>query len=203
MPDYQKGKIYKIYSLSNPLLLYVGSTTQPLCERLAGHKTNYKQYLQKKRNYTTSYKIFEECDDYRIELIENYPCDTCEQLNAREGFWIKELDCLNKVIVGRTPMEYYEDNKEKIKEYKKAYDKINYEKNKEKIKEKVKNYKENNIEKIKDICKKRYENNKEKIKERVKEWGSQEWICEKCNLTIKLKSKSSHLRSKNHLEKDL
>ena len=58
--------------------------------------------------------------------------------------------------------EYYENNKEEIKEYKKEY----YENNKEEIKDKCKEYRENNKEKLKEY----YENNKEEIKEYKKEY---------------------------------
>jgi hypothetical protein len=40
-------------------------------------------------------------------------------LNAREGHYIKNIMCVNKNIAGRTQKEYRDDNKEKLKEYKK------------------------------------------------------------------------------------
>ncbi len=43
MPDYQKGKIYKLYSVSNEELVYYGSTIQPLNVRLSRHIREYNK----------------------------------------------------------------------------------------------------------------------------------------------------------------
>ena len=64
MPDYQKGKIYKIVC-NETGLVYIGSTTQALSQRLQGHKKNYKSYLSDKNNYIHSFKVLEN-DDYNI-----------------------------------------------------------------------------------------------------------------------------------------
>jgi hypothetical protein len=53
--------------------------------------------------------------------MKNFPCENKEQLNKREGEIIREIGTLNKKIAGRTQKEYIEDNKDKIKEYKKEY----------------------------------------------------------------------------------
>ena len=39
MPDYQKGKIYAIKSYQTEMM-YIGSTTQTLSQRIAKHKEN-------------------------------------------------------------------------------------------------------------------------------------------------------------------
>jgi hypothetical protein len=62
--------------------------------------------------------LFEKYDDVRIELIECFPCDNKEQLNKKEGEYIRKLDCVNRNIAGRTYRKNREDNKEKIKERK-------------------------------------------------------------------------------------
>jgi ribosomal protein S27AE len=49
-------------------------------------------------------------------------------LTKKERYYIDSIDCINKIIPGRTDKEYYSDNKEKIKQY--------YSDNKEKIREK-------------------------------------------------------------------
>jgi hypothetical protein len=38
------------------------------------------------------------------------------ELDKREGEHIRNNNCINKYIAGRTMKEYYEDNKEKIKQ---------------------------------------------------------------------------------------
>ncbi len=70
-------------------------------------------------------------DLFYIELLEDFPCESIEQLCKREGLCIKQIGTLNLKISGRTKNEYNEDNKDKIKEQKKEY----YELNKDKFKE--------------------------------------------------------------------
>ena len=157
--DYQKSKVYKIVSNSTDLV-YVGSTTQPLYNRIAGHRRQYKKYQNGADNYVTSYEMLK-YGDCEIVLLEDCPCDRKEQLYARERYFIETLACVNKVIPGRKQAEYREANKEKIIERGKQY----YEVNKEKIIERGKQYYEVNKEKIIERGKQYREANKEKYTE--------------------------------------
>jgi len=121
MPDYQKGKIYKLWSPQGNEI-YIGSTINPLAKRLGQHKL--------KRSCNSKY-LFENYDDVKIELIEEFPCNSKMELNRREGEHIRNNECLNKRIAGRSHEEWCEDNKEHLKEYNKEY----RENNKERIKE--------------------------------------------------------------------
>jgi len=95
MIDYQQGKIYKI-ECNVTGKVYIGSTCEPiLARRLAGHITSYKRYLNGTSNYVSSFKIFEN-GDYCIILLEKYPCDTKDELLARERHWCNELECVNQ-----------------------------------------------------------------------------------------------------------
>jgi hypothetical protein len=87
MPNYQNGKIYSIRSRSNLDLVYVGSTTQPLSKRFGGHK--------RQSNKTSSKHIINLGDGY-IELIENFSCNSKEELLKREGEIMRSMDCVNK-----------------------------------------------------------------------------------------------------------
>jgi len=162
MPDYQKGKIYKIWSPSKNLVYY-GSTTQTLAQRLAKHIGNYKYYTKDntKTSYMTSFLILE-CEDYKIELIEECPCNNKEQLHKKEGEYIKNNECVNMVVAGRGKKERaiidYQKNKEKYieratkryeenKEAKKEYDKS------EARQEYRKKYRNANADKIKEYQK--------------------------------------------------
>ena len=124
--DYQKSKVYKIVSNSTDLV-YVGSTTQPLYNRIAGHRRQYKKYQNGADNYVTSYEMLK-YGDCEIVLLEDCPCDRKEQLYARERYFIETLACVNKVIPGRKQAEYREANKEKIIERGKQYREANKEK---------------------------------------------------------------------------
>jgi hypothetical protein len=150
MPDYQKGKIYKLYSPSKNLVYY-GSTCETLPQRLAKHKYANKVYNEgNTQHYCSSYLIFE-CEDYKMELVEEYPSNNKQQLLKKEAEYIKANQCVNPQIPGRTKQEWEQDNKERLAI-------------------KSKEYTKNNPEVNKQAAKKYYENNKEKINERRREY---------------------------------
>ena len=123
MNKFENGKIYKIVdNLSD--MVYVGSTYKTLQQRLKAHEINFKAYKAGKQKFITSYKILKNAD-YKIELIENYPCNTKQELNLREGCIIKhfrnnKLNIVNICIAGQTQKEsiaqHYQKNKEIISE---------------------------------------------------------------------------------------
>ena len=134
---YEHSKIYKIVSLSNPDLVYYGSTIQSLSMRMASHRADMK-----KEKCICKSSIVIEKGDAVIMLVENFPCKSKEELLKKEGEYILNNNCVNKTVSGRTPKEYYEANKDKIKEY--------YQANKEKIKQQSKEYYRSNKEKHKE-----------------------------------------------------
>lgn len=147
MPDYQKGKIYKI--VSNTVDgIYYGSTADTLWSRFGGHKNDYNQWKKGKHGYCTSFKLIE-AGDAEIILVEKYPCNDKIELKARERWYIENNDCLNKNVPNRTLKEYYQDNREKIKEQMKEY----YKENKEKVLKRQNEYNQDNKEKIKEYRK--------------------------------------------------
>jgi hypothetical protein len=148
MPDYSKGKIYSIRS-PNTEEIYIGSTVQPLTMRFHGHLGHYKMYLDKRNNFTSSFKILEKGDAY-IELIENFPCNSKEELNKREGEVQREYkNRVNKNIAGRTTKEFY---KEYYQKNKPIYTNL-YRKNIPKIRL----FYKNNRERLLQRCKERYD----------------------------------------------
>jgi len=127
MVNYQNGKIYRI---DGGGLTYIGSTTNNyLSTRLAGHKCDYNRFLDGKKNYYTSFEILK-TDNYRIELLEKFPCDSKDELTAREGYYIRQMVCVNKHIAGRTKKEWHQDNKNELNQKYKQY----YQDNKEQLK---------------------------------------------------------------------
>tara|TARA_R110000787_G_scaffold258125_1_gene363307 strand:+ start:69 stop:620 length:552 start_codon:yes stop_codon:yes gene_type:complete len=180
MPDYQKGKIYKLWSPQGTNEeVYYGST----CDELRFRKNGHKQ----KSNYCSSKILFEKYDDVRIELVEDYPCNNKQELNKKEGEYIRENKCLNKYISGRTLKEYRQDNKEKIQEYHKN--------NKEKIQEYHKIWRENNTEVKKDYNKEYYENNKECLLNKYKK----KVTCE-CGFILNKNNIKRHQKSSKHIK---
>jgi len=181
MNKYQNGKIYKLVNTEGTLT-YIGSTTQVLAKRKANHHSNYKNWKNGKYHFVSSYKIFDDDEDgCQIVLLEAFPCETKEELEKRERYFIENNECVNKVRPTRTKKEYYEDNKEKFSEIMKKYrdenkDKLSlskkqyYENNKEKVQEIQKQYREKNTDKIRKYRKEYASDNKEKIREHHKEY---------------------------------
>jgi len=203
MIDYSKGKIYTIRSHQTDDI-YIGSTTQSLKERLRGHKKVYNSWKNGRgSNYVSSYDILK-YDDVYIELLEDCSCERKEQLHKREGELIREMDCVNKVVAGRSKKEYYQENKERIAIRDKKY----HQDNRDTILEKHKVYYQINKDKIIDDNKKYREKNKEKIaerkrlyrekhKERIKEHKGKKYNCE-CGGKYTHDHKAGHLRTKKH-----
>jgi len=171
MSNYENAKIYKLYSLSEPSLVYYGSTTNSLSKRMTQHKHSFNENRK-----ITSKLIFKNNDEV-IELVEEFPCNSKTELRIREGYYIQNNICVNIRQAGRTSKEYYIDNKEKLKDYyennkdkKKENQKLYREKNNEIIKERKKQYQNDNKEKIKGYGKKYREENNQIIRERKKQY---------------------------------
>ena len=183
MPNYQNGKIYKIESYIGNCIYY-GSTTQQLSYRMSGHRRVYKN-----GKGITSSKVLQ-YPDAKIYLVELYPCNSKIELHMREGYYIKNNDCVNKYIAGRTIKEWRNDNKEKIKKNKSQY----YEDNKDIITKHNKQYRDDNKDKILKHNKQYYIKNKEKIKIQ----SSKQCICI-CGSIHRLVDKSRHMKTKKHI----
>ncbi len=147
MPDYQNGKIYTLRSYTDTNLIYVGSTTKKLCDRKSNHKSNSvrcpENYLYKTVTNNGGWNA------WYIELVENYSCNSKEELEKREGEVMREIGNLNsKIPRGLRQKEnpLYKDEYQKVineypeeinnkKEEKQQYDTKYREFNKDKIKE--------------------------------------------------------------------
>ena len=127
MPDYSKGKIYTIRCKNDPSLIYVGSTIQSLAKRLGEHRRHSRQERCKIKypNHQLYTKI-EDWNDWYIELYENCPCNSKEELCKREGEIIREIGTLNRCVAGRSNKEsqkiWRENNKEERLNYSRMYE---------------------------------------------------------------------------------
>ena len=166
MVNYRNGKIYKIVcNITDEC--YIGSTCEPtLAMRMSKHVGDFKMWKAGKKNRISSFDIIER-GNYNIYLIESFPCNSKDELRAREGTTIRQYksnyECTNKNIAGRTSKEYEIDRRETKKEYREI--------NKERIHAQGKIYRENNKDKIKEKGKKYHEANKDKIKEKNKKYN--------------------------------
>ena len=116
MVNYLESKIYKIVGNG---LTYYGSTCEPtLAKRLTKHRGNFKCYNIGTYRYVTSFKIIE-TGNYDIILIENFPCNSRDELHARERHYIENNECVNKNIPGRSIKEYKDNHRDKLRECRK------------------------------------------------------------------------------------
>ena len=230
---YENGKIYKVVD-NGYNLCYYGSTVQPLSKRFSTHKKDYVRYRDgRKERPLTICKIFDEygVDNCKIELVELFPCNSKEELHKREGEHIRNNDCVNKFIPGRSQEEYRkchkaeaaartrkyrskltDEQKEAIRLKEKEY----RETHKEEIREKTRNYRENNKDKVIASRRERYANMTDEQKnhrnEYAKEWrknhkeevnarSREKVACDVCGSCYSRGDMTRHERSKKHQEK--
>ena len=147
--------------------IFYSSTTQPIFKRLSQFK---KDNLKK----NTSYKwLFDKygIDNIKIVLIKSFSCNNKEELQAEEAKFIRENECINKMInlnkqkTKEDKQEIKEEDKQEIKEIKEE-DKQEIKEIKEEDKQEIKE--EDNKEKTardkkRDTYKEYYTKNKENI----------------------------------------
>lgn len=189
MVNYNNGKIYKIVS-DNTDKIYIGSTTKKyLSHRLKDHKYRYIKYENriKEYHYISSFEIIK-FNDARIVLIELYPCNSKDELRAREEYYrqmYKDV-CVNKFSAHgqseeskKKQKEYHQTNR--YKELMKSY------RSTEKYKQRVKKYYET----------KKYQEYKEQKKEYNKEYCKITTMC-CCGSEIRKTNFAKHKKSLKH-----
>ena len=99
--DYANSKIYCLRNSINDEI-YVGSTTQRLSKRLSYHKKAAPKGTSRVYQEMASVGV----QNFYIELLENYPCNSKDELHKREGEYIRQMATLNKNIAGRNKEEF-------------------------------------------------------------------------------------------------
>jgi hypothetical protein len=221
---YLNGKIYKLIDNTNGNI-YIGSTCNSLKKRLKIHLNHYYEYKKKdgKCLTTVAYHIIKN-NDYKMELLENFPCKTKQELLNKEREYIENNKCINinkpittyqeKLDYGK---EYRDKNRDKLLEQKKEY----WIKNRDKLVEKKKEYWIKNKDKLAEKSKKKYEDNKQDIlkkckeyrdknrdkllekkkiyseanKDKIKERRSEKIQCDNCSSTICIGDLAKHKRT--------
>jgi hypothetical protein len=233
LANYINTVIYKIYSKDETIKdIYIGHTTN-FCQRERLHRSNCDCETSKGYNYKI-YKIIRSnggWNNWVMEIIEKYPCQTIDEAKERERFWIENSSStLNVTIPNRSKKEYSQlyrlTHKDYIIEKTKQYrvnnkDKINdyldanrekicvqkhdwYEDNKDYILEKAKNnYEENKEQKIKYQTQYAQEN-KEKISEYQKEYRklNEETLAEKRKIYREEHKEEARIAHKEWREKN-
>jgi hypothetical protein len=208
--DFSKGKIYKIKCKTDNKD-YIGSTVEPIEKRLLRH--NIRAIYENKNNIE-SCKFIQKIrelgiEQFKITLIEKWPCDNFNQLKKREGYYQvinntvnngmnSQYESLNPFVLHlkkiQKDKEYREGPKrEELLQKKRDYGQENkdtiaiktkeYRKGskREEILEKKRNYYEKNKETISVKTQDYRNNNKEKIKEQNKKYfeSNKETVLEK------------------------
>ena len=156
---FENGKIYKLIC-SETGNIYIGSTIVPLTRRLAKHKTKSNNCMSK----TFINPI--------IVLIKDFPCNNKEELEAEEVIFIKEVNCVNKVIPGRTSKQWNKDTANERKQYRLD--------NADKIRERKRKWNLENADKIRGQQQKKYD-------------------CE-CGGKYTHNGRTKHIKTKKHLK---
>ena len=179
MPDYSLAKIYKLVS-NKTTDMYIGSCLMRLSTRLSNHKS--------KSNTTISKKLFVDDAIITIVLIENFACNTKNELKARELHHITTNNCINinkpfvcDILYGDGKAwnkEYQQANKEHLSANQKEYNQAN----KEHISANKKEYYQANKEHISANQKKYQQANKEHLRANQKEYQKEYRQANKENL---------------------
>jgi len=150
-------KNFIIYEIFNESLnfRYIGSTGN-FSSRKATHKTNCKKQLKLKL-----YETINEnggWDNFTMRPIEEFVCENKLEARIRERFWCEMYNPNLNMRKAYTSIEekesYYDENKERIQQYRKEY----YEDNKDKYLQYQKEYYEDNKDRVKQY----YQENREK-----------------------------------------
>jgi hypothetical protein len=188
MVNYANSKVYKIWSTQGNKI-YIGSTTkQYLSQRMDAHRSQYKRWKDGKITMAvSSYILFDEygVENCFIELLETKECNSKDEVLQLEGKYIRDLECVNKRVAGRTKKEYLEDNREHLKQY--------HEDNYERIQTYQRQYRELNKETTKEKNKQYHDLNKEKIMKR----NNEKYNCE-CGGKYTRSGKSQHVKKIIH-----
>lgn len=179
MVNYKNGKIYKVVCNG---LTYFGSTCKErLSNRFSSHKSSYNKWVFENKpriKYCTIFNLFEEGNP-EIILCELFPCESKDELFARERYYIENNECVNRNKPGRTDEEREIERRKdpERKRYMKEF-----------------NQKEIQKEKAVERARKYYQRNKEKInisrKEKVK--------CD-CGCIISRGQLNEHKKSQRHI----
>ena len=227
--DYSKAVIYKLQHKEHSHLMYVGSTTNfrlrkncHKCECSNPTQKNFNLLKNKTIRENGGWEMF------NMIQIKEFPCENSRELHKEEDRISRELKpSMNllrafiaeeerKIVRCESVKKYYKTHKEIVLEKHKIYVK----EHRDKINEDARNRRANNPEKhkayvdarrdkINEDARKRRANNPEQFKkkdketylknlDKTKEIRSIQHVCE-CGGCFKAQHKTTHLRTKKHL----
>jgi hypothetical protein len=112
MPNFQKSKIYSL-KCETTGLVYIGSTVQGLAQRLSEHRHRFKNEILQ----CSSRQVIEN-NNYKMHLLEKFPCENKQQLRVREQFHINNTpECVNEYSAYVTDEQRIATQKRAAKEW--------------------------------------------------------------------------------------
>jgi len=198
------GYVYKAYHSSDPNKIYVGSTTQPIANRLAQHKI----FAKRKRDVKCKWFEYLRNKDYTgflVEQLERVTFTHTMELRVRENDWITRLKPQLNTLAAHVSAEEYKQQKrvykQNHKQQIKEYDKARYEANKPAILEQMRSYKQRNKDTLAQKRKLKYEANKQVlIQKSRREYAENKtkYTCLSCDYTSNKFNYNKHLATANH-----
>ena len=178
---YANGKIYKVTDIGYNKCYY-GSTCSTLSTRMSAHKNSYSRYLTGNCRGCSVFSLFEVygIENCKIELVKLFTTSSKIQLEAEEGLYIQNNECINKNTSGKF-------QKLGKKEYFKQYHIENKNKKIERITDNPQYYKDY------------YEKNKEKYQARNLARKKIFVHCDICDCDLSQKAYICHTRTPKHL----
>ena len=182
---YKDGKIYRITDVAYTKC-YVGSTCETLCRRMARQR---ERYIHGKERGRTVNLLFDEfgLENCKIELIQQFSCEDKMELLKQEGYHIRNNNCVNKIIAGRSRAEYWETYKQE---------------NKDKIDQKNKKWNENKkeyIRKYRQVYNAKNAGKHQEYYQSRKHILSEKHLCG-CGMHYTFQHKKRHEKCKHHQE---
>ena len=108
-PDFSRGFIYCLRAPGASEVYYGSCTTNPDL-RWAQHRNHFNRWCAglDDGRYLRAFDVMLNEGAY-LEVLEEFPCDSAEELHRREGEYIKnDPNAVNGCIAGRTVKEYYQ-----------------------------------------------------------------------------------------------
>ena len=185
---YASAKIYKIVNNAYTMCYY-GSTTQQLSKRMYMHRNSYKLFGEGKGYSLSVYDIFDAqgIDNCKIELVEECPCESREQLRKREGFYIRNNECVNKRVAGQTVPEWRSANRDHVRQMQADWRSANQ----EHVKQIIADWRSANQEHVKQTNADWKSANRERLQEKV--------TCDVCGGVCSRQCLGRHKRSEMHM----
>ena len=91
-------KVFKIQNLDGSKVYIAGTNKKYLCQRMDTLRNNFKKWKKGEQNHIRCFDLFTEFGvaNCGIVLLESFPCNSKDELNAKTLHWVQMTECLNK-----------------------------------------------------------------------------------------------------------